>query len=1099
MKTNLLQGTMQIKTTASDKYQLVENFARNESCFKYFISKGLYKTKPYALVFILIANLLFASNIFGQITQPVAWAKAYDQSTSSGNTYSFSIPSGSNRILIVGVNTIASSANNGQEPTISYGGTLLSRATSDYNTTARPHTYLYYLNDDLVMDGSSKLLSVSVLNTNLVNMTVWYAVYSGVDLTVSPYTTSNNVNATGGTGAIQLSSAMTIAANEQAVYISTVYNSSNATIPSYSLNTNWTSKFATTGTGTNIAWKNEVVSRSIPSTGTTDNAITGTLNTSCRWAISAMSLPMAPPPPNITSLGSTSGCVGTLITINGSNLTGATASNVKIGGTPVTSITSNTGTVLVAVIGSGTTGQVTVATAGGTATSSQTFTVYQKPAQPSVITGNTTPCPGLSEIYSVTYVLGLTYAWTFPTGWNITSGGTTNSVTVTVGSTSGTISVIPTNSDECSGTPSTLSVIAGVPAAAATPSPANAASGVCFSGGGAINSVSWAAVPQATSYDVYFGAGSLPGTVTANVATNSYTTGQLIASTTYYWKVVSRNACGPATGSTWTFTTAASACAYTYSNPFWYKADGAVAFNGTLWNDETTNNNDATKSGSGTISLVPNYINFNPSLSLPAINRQFLTPTTSVSVQSFIVVNNPDLNSITDLGGLIGSYTSDLGIRIKKNTPPEWNGGNTNDWASGGSGRINGVAGFTFSGWNIVNQKAASANSYRYSIGGYYSTTIRAFFGYIAEIIAFAGAVPEQDRIESYLGIKYGITLGHDYLAGPVVGATVYAISGYGNNVAGLGNDATYGLNQKVSSSTTASGSSKIVMATTNNFTLANSDVSRTSLANGQYLIWGHDNGATNAWTTSGVYSVVARKWKAQNTGSVGAVYFQIDLTGYPAPVSGSFTLLVDNDGDFSNGGTSEFLLTNSSGTLYTASVTFPSGTSYFTISGCKKAAAAGAILGQSLVCNAPVTQTYSVPTINAATSYAWTYTGSNATITGTGNSITLNFAANATSGILRVYGVNSCGNGTVSADFPITVSSTVLVSVSQRDVSCYAGADGSITISATGGTGSYFYSVDNGVNYTSSAAASPYTQNGLVANVPYRIKVKDSNGCVSR
>jgi hypothetical protein len=270
-------------------------------------------------------------------------------------------------------------------------------------------------------------------------------------------------------------------------------------------------------------------------------------------------------------------------------------------------------------------------------------------------------------------------------------------------------------------------------------------------------------------------------------------------------------------------------------------------------------------------------------------------------------------------------------------------------------------------------------------------------------------------------------------------------------------------------------------------------------LANDKYLIWGHNNGATSAWTTSGLYYIVVRKWKAQNTGSTGAIYFQIDLSGYPIPGSGTYALLVDNDGDFNNGGTSEFTLTNSSGALYTASVNFPNGTSFFTIAECKKPIAAGAISGPSLVCNAPVTETYTIPAIVAATSYNWTYTGSNATITNSGNSITISFAASATSGILRVYGVNSCGNGTVSADFPIKVSSTVALSVSQRNVSCKAGTDGSITISVTGGTGSYFYSVNNGKDYTSTATASPYVYGGLVANVPYRIKAKDSNGCVSR
>ena len=84
-------------------------------------------------------------------------------------------------------------------------------------------------------------------------------------------------------------------------------------------------------------------------------------------------------PPTITSLVGSPQCRGGTITINGTNLTGATAANVKIGGTPVSSITSNSATQIVAVIGSGTTGTVSVTTAGGSVTSAATFTVNPLP------------------------------------------------------------------------------------------------------------------------------------------------------------------------------------------------------------------------------------------------------------------------------------------------------------------------------------------------------------------------------------------------------------------------------------------------------------------------------------------------------------------------------------------------------------------------------------------------------------------------------------------------------------------------------------------------------------------------------------------------
>ncbi|TAE24464.1 MAG: T9SS C-terminal target domain-containing protein [Candidatus Kapaibacterium sp.] len=77
------------------------------------------------------------------------------------------------------------------------------------------------------------------------------------------------------------------------------------------------------------------------------------------------------PAPTITSFTPATGAVGTVITINGSNLGAATA--VTVGGTPA-SINTNTASVITATVGAGTTGLVAVSTAGGTVNSATTFT-----------------------------------------------------------------------------------------------------------------------------------------------------------------------------------------------------------------------------------------------------------------------------------------------------------------------------------------------------------------------------------------------------------------------------------------------------------------------------------------------------------------------------------------------------------------------------------------------------------------------------------------------------------------------------------------------------------------------------------------------------
>jgi hypothetical protein len=75
----------------------------------------------------------------------------------------------------------------------------------------------------------------------------------------------------------------------------------------------------------------------------------------------------------------------------------------------------------------------------------------------------------------------------------------------------------------------------------------------------------------------------------------------------------------------------------------------------------------------------------------------------------------------------------------------------------------------------------------------------------------------------------------------------------------------------------------------------------------------------------------------------------------------------------------------------------------------------------------------YSVAPITGATDYVWSYTGVDVTINGTGNSVTLDFAATATAGTLSVYGSNSCGDGASSsldltpATKTLTLSSVLL------------------------------------------------------------------------
>jgi hypothetical protein len=100
--------------------------------------------------------------------------------------------------------------------------------------------------------------------------------------------------------------------------------------------------------------------------------------------------------------------------------------------------------------------------------------------------------------------------------------------------------------------------ITSPPSCAGAPTaPTNGATGIAASG----TTLSWPSVATATGYDVYFGTTNpAPTLVSSNQAGTTYATGVLSGSSTYFWRIVPRNAVGAATGCTdWSFTTAAGA------------------------------------------------------------------------------------------------------------------------------------------------------------------------------------------------------------------------------------------------------------------------------------------------------------------------------------------------------------------------------------------------------------------------------------------------------------------------------------------------------------------------------------------------------------
>ena len=175
---------------------------------------------------------------------------------------------------------------------------------------------------------------------------------------------------------------------------------------------------------------------------------------------------------SITSISPSTGCPGSTITINGVNLSAATA--VTIGGVAAVILT-NSAIQITATVGSTGTGVVSVTNSNGTTSSPTNFTVITAPAQPGAITGGPSVCTNSTNTFSVTAVAGATsYTWTLPGTWSGTS--TTNSISAGADVNGGTVSVIANNTCFSS---SAQSINITVSSTAATPTVISGPNTVC--------------------------------------------------------------------------------------------------------------------------------------------------------------------------------------------------------------------------------------------------------------------------------------------------------------------------------------------------------------------------------------------------------------------------------------------------------------------------------------------------------------------------------------------------------------------------------------------------------------------------------------------
>ena len=371
---------------------------------------------------------------------------------------------------------------------------------------------------------------------------------------------------------------------------------------------------------------------------------------------------------------------------------------------------------------------------------------------------------------------------------------------------------------------------------------------------------------------------------------------------------------------------------------FWLRADASVSTSGvnvTGWGDQSSTSTAITVNGSPDEMAVGR--NYNPCIDFTYSNGvdggDFLS-TADLNVQSFFLAGQ--LNDLTRRSTHMVTYdqVTFAGPCAQCALHGGENGGAVADYAeisygngnfqSAGVWRKNGdAAGVTYStphsgNFDVVTARGGGTGSANRFLGGQvsnlpgFNARVRDWYGPVGDMIVYSGAisVAEASRIESYMAIKYGITLGENgsttlgYVSSS--GATIYAAnSGYHNDVIGIGRDDNTVLLQKQSH--TPDDTSRFYVGTL----AASNQLNGGTITNdGAYIVGGHDFGKIcHTAAAAGempliIFSRLEREWKIENTNFSDNFNFDVKLNACATPGmvnTADLRLLVDDDGDFSN------------------------------------------------------------------------------------------------------------------------------------------------------------------------------------------------------
>jgi hypothetical protein len=359
---------------------------------------------------------------------------------------------------------------------------------------------------------------------------------------------------------------------------------------------------------------------------------------------------------------------------------------------------------------------------------------------------------------------------------------------------------------------------------------------------------------------------------------------------------------------------------YADSLKLWLKADaGTNTLNNnvgiTSWADQSTYGNNAT--GTGSVTYQNSFSNFNPGLLFTNDAQPIsgsITRTNGTASTIFVVGEIPSISDkcLLEIGDGTGRaflidrrYAAQPSFSFQTNTKSVWS-------VSDPGGTLNAL--IYEDGFNFYSQAKVFNTNWTTGANFYLGddrTGGNRLTGGIAEIIYYdlQLSATDQVKVESYLAIKYGITLDNtdgetngDYIA--TNGSTVWDASlntTFHNGVIGIARDDSSALYQRQSHQ--VDDSTRIYLST---LSTLNSSNGGTFSSDEQFLLVGHNSGALKSEGSIeypsglGILNRIEREWKITNTAFNGT--FSLDITLETALlIASDLRILIDNDLDFSN------------------------------------------------------------------------------------------------------------------------------------------------------------------------------------------------------